>query len=1170
MRIVSTAFIAVLVAGPGAAAAGTSTIDFPSGTDFATCDPDMPVCDSRTNSCCVRPFSAVSSDRAVVIPLDRCHQTPTGSAFVAPGPEAPKWCSEPSPVQDDGAFIAYGLVYRLMQAGIPVYWLVNPTKAASPVSSTENVSSQTYTHRDIDFWILAWDGDQNRLAASPPAPGEPLASCTGNCEAPVVRLNPDLTPADAYDKAQFPVRGSAFVIAAEDRARFNELWTRTGEFADRAGDLRYDFSQVDLYEVSRNAELAWQDFRLAPARLIRGAPVAATLDWDPPRLAIQTGGVSDKWLAKTQLDTPAESGCTGGEWSPADAVYCPVTESDVANGVLINGGFEWAWFDNYKDNSPCGNANETAVVDGFHQFLTAEPGVRSAGSVLFMEGAIDTVEGCDGREFMGKAGIGLTGESPAMSEPFIYRYPSNLFMQFADYPASFAQGGPSKLRYFGNGAAGFAADHLGANGTLRRLVSEDAVTSDSAACVGHQSSPECDVFANDVDADTVDLAVYSRKDGDPRNGIVFYMAGNQVTQNNNAAHLRMLLNAFIATPSGGVDTDAEPELMVELSRSSPIISTIEGIRSYVQGTFESSAAVGSPTTFSSARDASTFEFPAILGHLRAFDVEVLGAATAFSALPALFNAADQIPPASPSGCGSAAFSGTCRTVFTHTESGTGPARVELSTQNRAALAPLLGGDLTTGEVDTLISRILAGQPDGSGGYQPALGGIDRSTVAVIEASATANPNRPKMIYAGGLDGMLHAFCAEIREPCQALGQELWAFIPRTQLPLLRFNAQRVDGSPRVSDILADFDDDGTAEVKTVLAFQTGSGDAAVAARAPATIALDITDPAAPQVLWERTTSAARAEAEPGVGLSLAMSLIKVEGRATHLTFATTNNGGTGAAGVLLEAIETATGEVRWSHFSPYPMPRHDSNPRLPGTGIPAGVTVVDMVGTGFATHLLLPTLYGDLWMFQATDGANPHGSKPLFRFSEDFHPIGVPATVFRDPESNDLHAVVVSGGYADPIGTSWSPDDVRQYAVAVALDTPASLSPIDETESFAGNRKWTIDLGVGQRAFSQAVVLGSEIFIGTMSRDANRLQLDGQTGIGLMRRFSVVDGRSTGGAITLGEGAGGADADGGELFTGGADGASRTQLENFADQGKVVEILKLAKSRRLVWLNLSQ
>src|SRR6185503_7173039 len=108
-----------------------------------------------------------------------------------------------------------------------------------------------------------------------------------------------------------------------------------------------------------------------------------------------------------------------------------------------------------------------------------------------------------------------------------------------------------------------------------------------------------------------------------------------------------------------------------------------------------------------------------------------------------------------------------------------------------------------------------------------------------------------------------------------------AFLPRTQLPWLRLNAARIDGSPKVSDVFGDFagaDGAVRGEWRTVLTFQTGSGNASDPDRAPAAFALDITDPAAPAVLWERTTPAARGAVAQGVGLGVAMGHARIAGQ----------------------------------------------------------------------------------------------------------------------------------------------------------------------------------------------------------------------------------------------------------------------------------------------------
>ena len=94
-----------------------------------------------------------------------------------------------------------------------------------------------------------------------------------------------------------------------------------------------------------------------------------------------------------------------------------------------------------------------------------------------------------------------------------------------------------------------------------------------------------------------------------------------------------------------------------------------------------------------------------------------------------------------------------------------------------------------------------------------LGGVDRSTVAVIEASqvAASSSTRPQIVYFGATDGMLHAVCATPggttpsgTNLCPAAGTELWAFLPRVQLPLVGTLDTRIDGSPRVVDAFGDF------------------------------------------------------------------------------------------------------------------------------------------------------------------------------------------------------------------------------------------------------------------------------------------------------------------------------------------------------------------------------
>jgi hypothetical protein len=137
---------------------------------------------------------------------------------------------------DNGMLRAYGLVYRLMQRGIPVYWLVNPTKSMIALSSSENASGQSYQATDVDMWVLTSD------LSSPPTAAASLTSCGSGCTQPVHRLkSADLTAyADSYRYKEFPVRGGAFLIAAENRATFNDFWLLQGAYSTLSA-TKYDF-----------------------------------------------------------------------------------------------------------------------------------------------------------------------------------------------------------------------------------------------------------------------------------------------------------------------------------------------------------------------------------------------------------------------------------------------------------------------------------------------------------------------------------------------------------------------------------------------------------------------------------------------------------------------------------------------------------------------------------------------------------------------------------------------------------------------------------------------------------------------------------------------------------------------------------------------------------------
>ena len=1111
-------------------------------SSFGECPPDLPACTDEANDCCYRGFDAGS----IIIPMDRCHQSISGGQKFDPPTVNDAFCSDSAGGGDDGMFRAYGLAYRLMQQGIPVYWMINPTKDPLALTISEKLSDQTYTVRDIDFWVLS-------SGATAPASGGSLSACGAGCTPPVLHLDATtLAPiAGSYTKQQFPTRGAAFVIAAEDRADFDAFWAKGGGFARFAGDPLYDFSQVELYEMQAGSTAVYLDYRGAGPVYSEfnggdSAPVIITLDYQPPRLARQSpAAVSTSWLGKANLNDPAAyPACLTADFSPTTAVFCDVTADEMEAGYLSSGDFTWAWLDNLN-----GSSCDAALMDELNEYMTAVPGVKDGHSVYFMESSVSNAEACDGKEPLGAFG-GLDTENNPANEPFIIRYPQNVFIQVGDIPLNFAQGSVTKWNYSSVGYQGLES--------LRRLVTEDTGT----LCSYHRSTADCDAYAGTT-GDMADVAGYARLDDVEANGIVFYMGGRNIAQNGNAAHLRMILDSFLATPAGQVDSTPESQVVVEVSRSAPVVATVALVESQYQGTISVIDPPAPVTTFNGAQDALAFQFPHFTGHFRAIEVaNISSTASDFDDLVALFDANNEIPDADIAGCGGPPYTATCRNVFTSLVTGALPNPVAITSSNATVLQPFVGPALTVPETETLLELVLAGRKEG-GVRVPRIGGIDRSTAAVIEQSPVTGEVRPTMVYVGALDGMLHAICAEVLGACQAAGQELWAYIPRTQLPLLSQNLQRIDGSPKVAEVFGDFDPDDAvgARFHTVLTFQTGAGAPGYPEQAPAIIAIEVSDPASPRILWELSTPAARGAFDVGVGLNLAMGPVRVGSTIRNLTFAQTTNGGTGGAGFLVDAIDTLTGELVWSYQHAFDPARDAANPPPPATGLPAGVAAYSENQGTLLTHVIAPSLYGDLWLIDAGTGANVHGNKPLFRFTTDFHPFGSSPTVFLNPLDGKLTTLAVSGGYADPVSANWAPDGVEQFAVAMALDSTSV--PLDETTATA------ISLGTN-RAYAQAVVGGNEIFIVTDTADVNSASygLSGG-GSGQLLRYSLVTGALVGGATSLPGGASSVDVtSNGIVYSGAGKSAQKEDVSaTFAAGGGSTELAVRDNVLRLLWLS---
>jgi hypothetical protein len=568
----------------------------------------------------------------------------------------------------------------------------------------------------------------------------------------------------------------------------------------------------------------------------------------------------------------------------------------------------------------------------------------------------------------------------------------------------------------------------------------------------------------------------------------------------------------------------------ETSRASPIVATVPftgGTQCIVQGTFEQP--FPTQTIVTTGADIANFSFPFIKGHMRARKVSTLtttaSSFTGTAASDIVFDTGDgtHIPTVNTGGC--AIFNGSCRNVFTVTQApdtttgvSKNPPLVQFKDGNAGTLGPLLtaetvGGTFTATDYQSLVRCVLQGT---AGCTAPQLGGVDRSTVAVIPSSLFAGTGtRPQMIYFGATDGMLHAVCGDSggttpsqTNICPSVGTELWAFMPREQLARVASNSTRIDGSVRVVDAFGDFYGTGTKSFRTILTFQMAVGTAALATRTPAVYALDITDPANPAVLWEYTVPnpASLNTFELGRGMSVSQGVVTVNGNPTNVVFAETNNGNTANDGVVVVALNAETGQKIWQFGYQYPYPpRGGAADDLPGPyGSPGGAVIVDKTGLGLVTDVVFADLYGNLWEVDPATGTSRYGtSVPLFSFSTDFHPIGAVPAIFA--QNGKQFAAFTSGGYSDENDSSWNNGNkATQYLIAANLSTPTGSAPLDEN-SGPPNVPISLPLGAGENGFAQVIVIGTQLFLTTDTADVNATPgygLGGATGHGYGVNFA--------------------------------------------------------------------
>ncbi|GFO64239.1 PilC/PilY family type IV pilus protein [Geomonas paludis] len=507
---------------------------------------------------------------------------------------------------------------------------------------------------------------------------------------------------------------------------------------------------------------------------------------------------------------------------------------------------------------------------------------------------------------------------------------------------------------------------------------------------------------------------------------------------------------------------------------------------------------------------ASYDYPGYRGHLRMVKVPTDSREEAVT----VWDAAGAMPPAGATGFPAAPLGATDTTspryIFTNLPGSATRvlfdpdsfARLDSST--KAILKAQLGAGSDT-EAAITINTVRGRTGASSGGTSSCSGAtgcgedpkrlwaIENSTPALkvkskyVEATAPAvtsaaiaagKDRRDRVVFAGADDGMLHAFWAGSFDPetggypdtkaGNGSGKEIWAFLPSTMLAQLKNQSYAdpanqssfepkvaVDGSPALSDFLictragSTTGSCGKWEWKTRLV-----GTAMVRSQNRGIVfALDVTDPYAPQLLWENTYDVAGDKScsdssrncNMGTSKGVAIGSVQVGKEIRNFVFLTSSwidrkkpassnpgetlykvcapddSSGACAYGLSAYALDLDTGNVVWERSLAYTGDAAGINET------PAVPALMDRDNNGSYDYLVFGDMQGRVWALRTTDGK---AIQPVWELSNQNgvatgakEPIGAPVSVYRD------YIVLASGGADFP--SNGSPTDATVNRIEI-------------------------------------------------------------------------------------------------------------------------------------------
>lgn len=345
------------------------------------------------------------------------------------------------------------------------------------------------------------------------------------------------------------------------------------------------------------------------------------------------------------------------------------------------------------------------------------------------------------------------------------------------------------------------------------------------------------------------------------------------------------------------------------------------------------------------------------------------------------------------------------------------------------------------------------------------------------AFKSAQEAKPKVLYVGANDGMLHALNA-------STGAEMFAFIPKAVIPNLPaltasdYGAEGgtehqyfVDGSPVARDVYFD------GAWHKVLLGSLGAGGREI-------FALDITDPENPSLLWEFTNSDDR-----DLGYTVPQPNIARLHNGKWAALIPNGYESGNSFNAVLFILDIETGEVIKKIVATPTLSDSESTGTL-GNGL-SRVTDSDFNGDGIADYAYAGDLLGNVWRFDLLDTSSEtpflstatkdqfsvsFGGKPLYvaRTSAGVRQsITAAPTLLRHPTSTGYLTIFGTGRYL----TVTDKSSTQQQSLYAIWDRKTAGEATTTSLTMAKDRN-----DLTQQTLTEATFNGSSVF--TVSNNA--------------------------------------------------------------------------------------